>query len=173
MTEASHPKPPFPLEFFQGLRAARPRFDLVDQGVIPLEERGKAIVVKKGQSVRVICVEGPQVPNICIWNADNYDERFWNEFTSSREGLFLTAFSRLWSNMPRLRPMMTIIEDTVRTKPTFAMEQHHFASEGGAVGIAALLRDEPSALGQHITAVISGGNTGIQQIWKIMEKRWG
>jgi hypothetical protein len=130
MTETSHPKPPFPLEFFQDLRAARPRFDLVDERVIPLEERGKAFVVKEGQSVRVVCVEGPQVAGVCIWNADNYAERFWNEFTSSREGLFLSTFSRLWSNLPRLRPMMTIIEDTVETKPTFPGAGHHYCFGG-------------------------------------------
>jgi hypothetical protein len=98
----------------------------VKEYIIPLTERGKAFVVRKGQAARIICVEGPQVADVCIWNADNYEEYFWNEFTLSREGLFLTTFSRLWSNMPKLRPMMTIIEDTVETKPTFPGAGHHY-----------------------------------------------
>ena len=114
MTESSHPMPPFPREFFEGLYSARPNFHQVKEYIIPLTERGKAFVVKKGQAARIICVEGPQVADVCIWNADNYEEYFWNEFTLSREGLFLTTFSRLWSNMPKLRPMMTIIEDTYK-----------------------------------------------------------
>lgn len=130
MTKSSHPKPPFSREFFEQLRAARRGFRKVKEGSIPLTERGKAFVVEKGQSVRIICVEGPQVADICIWNAHDFEEHFWNEATLSREGLFLTTFSRLWSNMPKLRPMMTIIEDTVETQPTFPGAGHHYCVGG-------------------------------------------
>jgi uncharacterized protein YcgI (DUF1989 family) len=130
MMESSHPMPPFPYEFFEEVRSSRASFHRVKQYVIPLTERGKAFVVKKGQAVRIICVEGPQVVDVCIWNADNYEEYFWNEFTLSREGLFLTTFSRLWSNMPKLRPMMTIIEDTVETQATFPGAGHHYCFGG-------------------------------------------
>ena len=130
MTESSHPMPPFPRAFYDDVRASRSSFREVTRYVIPLTERGRAFVVKRGQSVRIICVEGPQVADLCLWNANNHDEYFWNEVTLGREGLFLTTFSRLWSNMPRLRPMMTIIEDTVRTKPTFPGAGHHYCFGG-------------------------------------------
>lgn len=130
MSEYRFPKPPFPREFYEDLRSARPNFRLVKDYVIPLTERGKATVVKKGQTIRIVCVEGAQVADVWFWNADNYDEYFWNEFTLNREGFFVTTFSRLWSNMPKLRPMMTIIEDTVENKPTHLGSAHHFVFGG-------------------------------------------
>lgn len=130
MTDPNHPKPPFPRKFFEELRAARPGFHKASGGVVPLAERGTAFAVKAGQSARLVCVEGPQVADVCIWAADNYQEHFWNEFTLSREGFFLTTFCRLWSNMPKLRPMMTIIEDTVETLPTFPGAGHHYCFGG-------------------------------------------
>jgi len=38
----------------------------------------------------------------------------------------LSTYSRLWSNMPMFRPLMTIIEDTVETKLTFPTSGHHY-----------------------------------------------
>lgn len=128
--EYRYPKPPFPRQFFEQVRRARPTFQCVKESIIPLSERGKAFLVEKGQSVRIVCVEGPQVADVWFWNAHDYDEHFWNEFTLSREGFFVSTFSRLWGNMPRLRPMMTIIEDTVETKPTNPGSGHHFVFGG-------------------------------------------
>jgi hypothetical protein len=97
----------------------------VEQIIISLEERGKAFVVRKGQSARIICVQGPQIADVCLYNANDYKERLWNDQTMNREGIHLTTFSRLWSNMPKFRPIMTIIEDTVQNKPTHPGSRHH------------------------------------------------
>ncbi|MFC2031104.1 DUF1989 domain-containing protein, partial [Chloroflexota bacterium] len=88
MTESSHPLPPFPRAFFDDVRAARPGFRQLTSCIIPLDERGKAFVVKKGQSLRITCIEGPQVVDLCLWNANDFDEYFWNEATLGREGIF-------------------------------------------------------------------------------------
>jgi uncharacterized protein YcgI (DUF1989 family) len=126
MTKWSHPMPPFPREFYEELRRAKPKFRKLEEFVIPLEERGKAFILQPGQSARIVCVEGPQIADVCIWNANDYKERFWNDYTLCREGFFLSTYSRLWSNLPMFRPLMTIIDDTVETKPTFPGAKHHY-----------------------------------------------
>lgn len=123
--EIGFPEPPLNREFYEGLRRARPAFRLVDESIISLEERGLAFVVKKGQTARIVCVEGPQIVDACFWNANDFAERFWNDQTLNREGTHLTTFSRIWGTMPRYRPMMTIIEDTVENKPTHPGARHH------------------------------------------------
>jgi uncharacterized protein len=121
-----HPMPPFPREFFEEVREARPTFKRVEDFVISVEEKGKAFVVKKGQTFRLICVEGPQIADVCLWNANDYKERFWAHMTLNREGIWVTTFMRLWSNMPKFRPMMTVIEDTVVNQPIHPGARHHY-----------------------------------------------
>jgi uncharacterized protein YcgI (DUF1989 family) len=113
LAEWTHPKPPFPRKFFEQVREARSAFELVDEFVISVEEMGKAFVVKKGQTFRLTCIDGPQIADVCLWNANDYQERFWAHMTLNREGIWVAPFNRLWSNMPKFRPMMTVIEDTV------------------------------------------------------------
>jgi len=123
--EIDFPGPPFNREFYEDLRRARSAFRLVEKSIILLEERGLAFVVKRGQAARIVCIEGPQVADVCFWNANDFAEKFWNDQTLNREGTHLTTFSRIWGNMPRYRPMMTIIEDTVDNKPTHPGARHH------------------------------------------------
>jgi uncharacterized protein len=72
-----------------------------------------------------VCIEGPQIADVDVFNADDPREHLWANQTLNREGAHLTTFSRLWSNMPRFRPLMTIIEDTVETIPTNPGARHH------------------------------------------------
>lgn len=123
--ERIFPAPRFNREFYEGLRDKRADFRQVEQFIISLEERGKAFVVKKGQTVRVVCVDGPQIADVCFWNVHDYSERFWNDETLNRESTHVSTFSQLWSTMPKFRPMMTIIEDTVETKQTRLGARHH------------------------------------------------
>jgi uncharacterized protein YcgI (DUF1989 family) len=74
---------------------------------------------------RLVCVEGPQIADVDVFNADDPHEHLWANQTLNREGAHLTTFSRLWSNMPRFRPLMTVIEDTVRNVPTNPGARHH------------------------------------------------
>lgn len=126
MTYWQFPAPAIDLEFYQSLRDARPGFNQIDAFVISLEERGRAFVVKRGQSARIVCIDGPQIADVCFWNANDYTEHFWNDQTLNREGSHLTTYSRIWSNMPKFRPMMTVIEDTVENVPTHPGSAHHF-----------------------------------------------
>jgi len=78
MVPWKHPMPLLPKEFYQKLREARPSFKKVDEFIIDLEQRGKAWIVKKGQSTRVVCTERAQLVDACFWNANDPEERFWD-----------------------------------------------------------------------------------------------
>ena len=119
------PKPPFDREFYLALRQARPKFRLIERFVITVEDQGKGFMVRKGQSVRIVCIEGAQIADVCFYNANDYKEHLWNDQTLNREGSHLSTFSRIWSNMPKFRPMMTIIEDTVKNRPTHPGSRDH------------------------------------------------
>ncbi len=126
MVPWKHPMPPFPQEFFEEVRRAKPAFKKIDEFVISVEEKGKAWLVKKGQSTRIVCIEQAQLTDVCLWNAHDPKERFWNDYTLCRETPFLSTYSRLWSNLPMFRPMMTIIEDTVETVKNHPGDHHHY-----------------------------------------------
>jgi uncharacterized protein YcgI (DUF1989 family) len=126
MVPWKHPMPPLPKEFYEELRRARPGFRKVDEFIIDLEERGKAWIVKKGRSTRIVCIEQAQLTDVCVWNANNPEEHFWDDYTLTRETPFLSTYSRLWSNLPMFRPLMTIIEDTVETVLTHPGDHHHY-----------------------------------------------
>ena len=69
--------------------------------------------VRAGQLFRITSVEGPQVGDLNLWNADGLSERFYSGKTRALHGTHLTTGERMWSAFPHLRPMATIIEDTL------------------------------------------------------------
>ena len=69
--------------------------------------------VPAGGFFRITSVEGPQVGDLNLWHADNLDERFFSGKTRAIHGTHVTTGERLWSCLPFLRPMATIIEDTL------------------------------------------------------------
>ncbi|MCX5512562.1 hypothetical protein C3941_04295 [Kaistia algarum] len=120
------PRPPFPKAFFDALHEHRGTFERDRKFTITVEEKASAFVVKRGQTFRIICEAGPQIADLCIWNAHDTSERFANEYTLTREGIWLARDMRLWSSLPHLRPMMTVIEDTVVNKPIHPGARHHY-----------------------------------------------
>ena len=74
---------------------------------------GGCFHVPAGGFFRIISVEGPQVGDLNLWNAHNLDERFYSGKTRAIHGTHITTGERMWSNLPYLRPMATIIEDTL------------------------------------------------------------
>lgn len=69
--------------------------------------------VESGQFFRITSVEGPQVGDLNLWNADDLSERFYSGKTRALHGTHLTTGERMWSAFPHLRPMATIVEDTL------------------------------------------------------------
>lgn len=66
-----------------------------------------------GGVFRISSIEGPQVGDLNLWNADDVGERFYSGKTRALHGTHVSVGDRLWSNLPYMRPMATIIEDTL------------------------------------------------------------
>jgi uncharacterized protein len=102
--------------FYRRLAQDAAAREQVQAFVIP-KETGKAFVVQAGQILRVIDVEGSQVADFNAFNRHDPREMFWSGRTRILEGAHLTVGHQLWSTPPRMRPLFTIIADTVDHKP--------------------------------------------------------
>ncbi|MBP3124640.1 DUF1989 domain-containing protein [Thalassospira sp. ER-Se-21-Dark] len=81
--------------------------------------------VPKGYFFRIVSVDGPQVGDLNLWNANDLKERFFSGKTRALHRTHLTTGDRLWSNMPYLRSMALISEDT--------LDWYGFDEDGGSV----------------------------------------
>lgn len=61
----------------------------------------------------IVSVEGSQVGDLNLWNAHDLTERFYSGKTRALHGTHVTTGERLWSSFPTLRPMATIVEDSL------------------------------------------------------------
>jgi hypothetical protein len=68
-------------------------------------------VVRRGQTVRIVDLEGNQAVDTLFYNADDTDERYDANTTIREQGnIYLTTGTRLLSNYAN--PMLTIVADT-------------------------------------------------------------
>ena len=81
--------------------------------VIVLPRDGRSFRVPAGHFFRIVSVDGPQVGDLNLWNADDLTERFFSGKTRALHATHVTTGHRLWSTMPHLRPMATITDDTL------------------------------------------------------------
>ncbi|MCJ1357743.1 MAG: hypothetical protein MMC33_007739 [Icmadophila ericetorum] len=91
--------------------AAAPK-SLVYSHILPIRS-GHAWTVPAGSTCRITTPEGPQVGDLNLWNLHNPRERFWASRTRQLHRSHVTTLDRLWSCLPYLRPMVTIIEDSL------------------------------------------------------------
>ena len=97
------------LAFYRSARAQAARTGEV---LVPPRD-ARCFTVPAGHIFRITSVEGPQVGDLNLWNADDLSERFYSGKTRALHGTHLTTGARLWSAFPYLRPMATIIDDTL------------------------------------------------------------
>ena len=127
---ASHPSPPdadtrravppvicYPTETLPAppldlYRAARATAERTGEVIVPPRE-ARCFEVPAGHVFRITSVEGPQVGDLNLWNARDLSERFYSGKTRALHGSHVTTGDRLWSGFPALRPMATILEDTL------------------------------------------------------------
>jgi uncharacterized protein YcgI (DUF1989 family) len=83
-----------------------------DEIIVPPREAG-SFHVPKGHFFRIVSIEGPQVGDLNLWNADDLDERFFSGKTRALHATHVGLGDRLWSSLPHLRPMATITHDTL------------------------------------------------------------
>ena len=92
--------------------AARAGARKVDEVLVPPRDAA-CFRVSAGQFFRISSVEGPQVGDLNLWNAADLSERFYSGKTRALHGTHLTTGDRMWSAFPHLRPMATIVEDSL------------------------------------------------------------
>ena len=81
--------------------------------------------VKAGSFFRITSVEGSQVGDLNLWNANDISEKFYTGKTRALHGTHLSTGDRMWSSFPTLRPMATIIDDS--------LDWYGFDADGGSV----------------------------------------
>lgn len=72
-----------------------------------------SIHVPAGHLLRITSVDGPQVGDLNLFHANDLSERFYSGKTRALHGTHVSTGDRLWSCFPYLRPMATIVTDTL------------------------------------------------------------
>ena len=98
-------------QFYDGIAHASRK---LEQSFVIPPRSGKAWKVPAGSIVRFSTPEGPQVGDLNIWNQINPRERFWAARTRQLQASHVTVYDRLWSCLPFLRPLVTIIADSLK-----------------------------------------------------------
>ncbi|MFK7745778.1 MAG: urea carboxylase-associated family protein [Roseobacter sp.] len=101
--------PPSNLALYQ---TARDTADKVDEITVP-PRQARCFSAPAGHFFRITSIEGPQVGDLNLHNADDLTERFYSGKTRALHGTHITTGEQMWSSFPHLRPMATIIEDTL------------------------------------------------------------
>jgi uncharacterized protein YcgI (DUF1989 family) len=91
---------------------ARAEMTLVETVRAPARDAA-TIRVPAGHFLRIVSVEGPQVGDLNLFNADDLTERFYSGKTRALHGTHVTTADRLWSSFPSLRPMATVTDDSL------------------------------------------------------------
>ena len=95
-----------------GSAVADGRATLIEELEIPPRD-ARSWRVPAGCLWRITCTTGPQVADMNCWAADDPKERFFSSKTRQIHATHLTTGARLWSNMPYMRPLATIVQDTI------------------------------------------------------------
>jgi uncharacterized protein YcgI (DUF1989 family) len=115
---------PLDREFYVNIARELPQRRFTGEVIVDNFE-GSDLKLGAGDAMRLTLLDGPQVINLFAFNRHDPDERLWLQ-SIVREGLFLRPFSRVWGTMARHRPLMTMLEDSVVTRPsTVPFAQHH------------------------------------------------
>lgn len=104
--------------------AVRKDIEIVERLVVPPRE-ARLFHVPKGHLFRIVSVEGPQVGDLNLWNAENMNERFYSGKTRALHGTHVSTGDALWSNFHFMRPMATVTHDT--------LDWYGFDAFGGSV----------------------------------------
>jgi uncharacterized protein YcgI (DUF1989 family) len=71
----------------------------IAETIVPPRE-GRAFDVPGGHVFRIVCIEGPQVGDLNLWNAADLSARFFSGKTRAFHGTHVSAGDRLWSALP-------------------------------------------------------------------------
>lgn len=99
-------------DFYDRLAGPAGHVNVVSDVVVPIRS-GYAWKVMAGQVCRMTAIEGAQVADFNAWNLHNPRERFWAARTRQLQRAHVSVYDRLWSTLPYLRPMLTIVGDSL------------------------------------------------------------
>ena len=105
-------------------RAVRDDLQLVERVVVPPRDAA-CFSAPAGHFFRILSVEGPQVGDLNLFNADDLDERLYTGKTRALNGTHVGLGDQLFSTFPAMRPIATITHDT--------LDWYGFDEFGGAV----------------------------------------
>lgn len=91
---------------------ARDGWKMISEVLVPPRD-ARCFDVPAGHYFRICSVDGPQVGDLNLWNAHDLQERFYSGKTRALHGTHLSIGDRMWSNLPYLRRMAMITEDTL------------------------------------------------------------
>ncbi len=95
-------------------RYARARDGMTKTAEVLVPARdARCFEVPAGHIFRISSIEGPQVGDLNLWNAHDLSERFYSGKTRALHGTHISTGARMWSSFPGLRPMATVIHDTL------------------------------------------------------------
>ncbi len=92
--------------------AVREGMTKVDEVTVPPRDAA-CFSAPAGHVLRIRSVEGPQVGDLNLWNAHDLSERFYSGKTRALHGTHVDTGDRLWTTFPHMRPMATVIHDTL------------------------------------------------------------
>ncbi len=113
-----------PIPDLKLLSAKRESARKVNEIIVPPRE-ARCFDVAAGQFFKIESIEGPQVGDLNLWNADNHEERFFSGKTRALHGTHVSTGDQLWSSLPYMQAMATITRDT--------LDWYGFDEFGGAV----------------------------------------
>jgi uncharacterized protein len=122
----------------------RPELTLAETVIVPPRD-ARTFRVPAGWFFRIVSIEGPQVGDLNLWSAENPAERFFSGKTRALHATHVTRGHRLWSTLPYLRPMATIVHDT--------LGWYGFDADGGGVHDVIGTRCDP-----YTNRLLSGGD---------------
>ncbi len=101
--------PAFDAAFYSSARDGATK---IAEIIVPPRD-ARAFTVPAGHFFRIVSIDGPQVGDLNLWNADDLSERFFSGKTRALHATHVSTGNRLWSTLPYLRPLATITSDTL------------------------------------------------------------
>jgi uncharacterized protein YcgI (DUF1989 family) len=126
------------------LGRARETLTRISETIVPPRD-ARAFSVPAGHFFRIVSIEGPQVGDLNLWNANDLSERFFSGKTRALHATHVGIGDRLWSTLPFLRPLATITADT--------LDWYGFDADGGGVHDVIGTRCDP-----YTNRLLSGGD---------------
>ena len=106
------------------LHEARKHIGKIDEVIVPPRD-AKTFNVNSGNFFRIESIEGPQVGDLNLFQADNLDEKFYSGKTRALFGTHISVGDKMYSNFPYLRSLATITWDT--------LDWYNYDEDGGSV----------------------------------------